>query len=165
MRARFVTTRFLIATFACLSLLGFGARAGDPAGVYSRTTSLPLDQAYTRLYEALEAERFWVVFETDMGSRMESMRERWGADYNRHNLTGVRSMVFCNLDWTHRVANAAPELLALCPLHLSVYGQDGHTVVVMPRPSVIAAGSDGATTASELETQLIGVIDAALRGD
>ena len=121
-----------------------------------------VDTAYQRLYQALEGERFWVVFETDMGSRMEKMRERWGADYNRQQLIGVRSMVFCNIDWTHRIANADPQLLALCPLHLSVYGQNGSTTVVMPRPSVLAAGSAGIDEASALEAELTGIIQRAL---
>lgn len=162
MRPRF----FVAVLFTCLPLLAPPAEADDPTdnpgGVYSRSTSLPLDQAYTRVYEALEAERFWVVFEANMGSRMAKMRERWGDDYNRNGLAGVRSMVFCNIDWTHRIANADPKLLALCPLHLSVYEQNGHSFVVMPRPSAIAVGSPGAATAEELESQLTGIINAAL---
>ena len=131
-------------------------------GVIRMSTPLDVDTAYQRLYQALEGERFWVVFETDMGSRMEKMRERWGADYNRQQLIGVRSMVFCNIDWTHRIANADPQLLALCPLHLSVYGQDGTTTVVMPRPSVLAAGSAGLDAANSLEAELTRIIQGAL---
>ena len=43
------------------------------------------------------------------------------------HLSSVRSMVFRHIWWTNRIANADPDLLALCPLHLSIYGKDGKT--------------------------------------
>lgn len=146
----------------CLALLTPAAYADELPGVFRRGSSLPLEQVYTRVYEALEAHKFWVVFEADMGSRMEKMKAHWGDDYNRQHLDGVRSMVFCNIDWTHRIANADPNLLALCPLHLSVYTRNGQSVVVMPRPSAFAVGSPGAAEAKALEAELAGLIDTAL---
>ncbi|MCB1734782.1 MAG: DUF302 domain-containing protein [Gammaproteobacteria bacterium] len=159
---------FLFVLSSTIPSLGATAQA-DPTssgtavpGVFSYRTPMDMDTAYQRVYQALEGERFWVVFEADMGSRMEKMREQWGDDYNRNQLSGVRSMVFCNIDWTHRVANADPTLLALCPLHLSVYRQAGMTTVVMPRPSTLAAGSAGIDDAVALEQALTKLIRDAL---
>lgn len=136
-----------------------------PAGVYTRSVDLAIDKAYAALHDALEEERFWVVFEADMGRRMASMAERWGDDYNRQGLNAVKSMVFCNIWWTNRLASVDPDLLSLCPLHMSLYEKDGRTTVTMLRPSVIAADSPGLDAAMELEKQLIGVVEKALPGE
>ena len=149
-----------------LSLLFIAAPlSAAPDGIYTRSVDIAVDEAYTSLYAALEEQKFWVVFEADMGQRMANMAERWGDDYNRQGLSAIKSMVFCNIDWTNRIASVDPALLALCPLHMSLYEKDGRTTITMLRPSRIAAGSPGIDAARELEKQLIGVIDKAFSGD
>lgn len=145
-----------------LLLLLSSSLCAAPAGILSIRTPLDLDAAYDRIYKALEAEKFWVVFEADMGERMQRFRDKWGPDYNKNQLQGVRSMVFCNLDWTNRIGNADPELMALCPLHLTLVARSGSTYVLMPRLSAMAAGSPGAITANELEAVIRGIIDKAI---
>lgn len=147
--------------FWSLWMLFVGAVGATPPGVYVKTVEMELDAAYRQVYEALEAQRFWVVFEADMGARMARMAERWGDDYNRNGLDGMKSMVFCNIDWTHRIANADPEMLALCPLHLSLYAIDGKTSVVVPRPTALAQGSRAEAEAAELERTLVGIVQGA----
>jgi len=149
-----------------LSLLFIAAPlSAAPDGIYTRSVDIAVDEAYTSLYAALEEQKFWVVFEADMGQRMANMAERWGDDYNRQGLSAIKSMVFCNIDWTNRIAGVDPALLALCPLHMSLYEKDGRTTITMLRPSTIAADSPGIDAARELEKQLIGVIDKAFSGD
>ena len=139
------------------------ATAAEAPSVYKKTVSLDLDSAYEKVHGALEAQRFWVVFEADMGAHMARFAERWGEDYNRNKLTGVKSMVFCHIWWTNQIANADPDMLAMCPLHLSLYQRDGRTAVVMLRPSVLARGSGAEAKAVELESELIRIIEGALQ--
>ena len=147
-----------------LALVGLSLNAlGAPPAVYVKTVNMDLDTAYQRVYQALEEERFWVVFEADMGERMARFRDRWGEDYNRSKLSGVKSMVFCHIWWTNQIANADPDMLAMCPLHLSRYERDGRTTVVMLRPSVLAKGSRAEEKAAELESELIAIIESALQ--
>jgi len=134
----------------------------DPAGLLTLETPLQLDEAYDRVYKALEAERFWVVFEADMGRRMGRFKDEWGNDYNRNNLQGVRAMVFCNIEWTNRIGNADPQLLGLCPLHVTLYSHRGRTHVVVPRLGAMAQGSPGAQAASGLEATIKGILDKAI---
>ena len=149
-----------------LSLLLFaGQLQAVPAGIYSHSVAMPLDEAYAAVYAGLEEQRFWVVFEADMGKRMASMAERFGEEYNRQGLSGIKSMVFCNIGWTNRMASVDPELLALCPLHMTLFEKDGRTTVTFPRPSEIAVGSIGVHAATELEQELIGVVEKALSGE
>lgn len=53
-------------------------------------------------------------------------------------------------------------MLALCPLHISLYEKDGKTSIVMLRPSIIAKGSGAEAKAEELESELTAVIEKAL---
>jgi len=147
---------------ALLLVISLAAVAEAPA-VYKKTVGLDLDSTYEKVQRALEEQRFWVVFEADMGARMARFAERWGDDYNRSKLDGVKSMVFCHIWWTNQIANADPDMLAMCPLHLSLYQRDGKTTVVMLRPSVLARGSGAEEKAAELESELIGIIEGALQ--
>jgi len=148
--------------FALLLMIGFAAVAEVPS-VYKTTVTLDLDSTYEKVRGGLEEKRFWVVFEADMGARMARFAERWGDDYNRSKLSGVKSMVFCHIWWTNQIANADPDMLAMCPLHLSLYERDGRTTVVMLRPSVLAKGSRAEEKAAELESELIAIIEGSLQ--
>ena len=134
-----------------------------PPAVYVKQTALPMDTAYERIYQALEANKFWVVFEADLAARMARFADRWGGDYNRRGLSAAKSMVFCNIWWTNRIASTDPELLSLCPLSLSLYEKDGVTTVVMTKPSMISKGSEGEEVAAELENELVGIIENAVQ--
>ncbi len=154
--------RFLASVILLFPML---VGAAESAGILRLTSSLPLAEAYSKVYASLEDEKFWVVFEADMGSRMAKFADKWGDEYNRRGLGAVKGMVFCNIWWTNRVANADPDLLALCPLHLSLYERDGETVLVMPRLSMIAQGSEGRDRALELEQELTAILRAALAAE
>jgi uncharacterized protein (DUF302 family) len=130
-----------------------------PEAVYRKPVPLSFDAAYRALYAALEDKKFWVVFEADLLARMRRFADRWGEDFNRHDLTAARVMVFCNIWWTNRIANADPSMLAMCPLHLAVIEQDGQTVILMLRPSILARDSEAETVAGTLEAELIGLIE------
>jgi uncharacterized protein (DUF302 family) len=150
--------RWLVLAFAF-----FAAAAGaGPAGVIRLETRLPLAEAFERVSRALESEKFRVVFEADMGERMARFKDAWGIDYNRNDLGGIKSMVFCNIEWTNRIANADPDLLALCPLHLTLFDRNGTTQVVLPRFSLLAKGSPGETRAAELEGEIRRIVESAL---
>lgn len=130
--------------------------------VYTVAIPAPMSVAYENIYKALEARRFYVVFEPDIGKNLATFAERWGADYNRNQLDGIRSMVFCNAWYANQVGNADPSMLALCPLHITLTAKQGQTTVLFTRPSVIAEGSAAEAIAGELERSVIQAIESAL---
>ena len=150
---------------AAVLLLAPLIASAELAGVLKLASDRAIDDLYGDLYRAMEAEKFWVVFEADMGKRMARFADTWGEDYNRNALDSVRSMVICNIWWTNRIANADPDLLGTCPLHLTLYAKEGKTVVLMPRLSAMAEGSPGKDAASELETELRKIVEGALAAD
>lgn len=149
--------------FALATLLPMIAGA-DAAGVVSLRTPLQVDAAYDRVYKGLEAERFWVLLETDTGEQMARNADKWGVDYNRNKLGAVRAMVFGNIEWTNAIANADPTLLALCPLQLTIFERDGAIYVVVPRLSAIAKGGTGEARAMELDAEIRRILEKSLGG-
>ncbi|MGD2074618.1 MAG: DUF302 domain-containing protein [Gammaproteobacteria bacterium] len=121
-----------------------------------------LDTVYPVLRQALEANRFYVVFEPDIQRNLSAFAERWGKDYNRNQLQGIRAMVFCNGWYANRVSNADPDLMALCPLHLTLIQQNGATRILFVRPTVVAAGSKAGPVAEELEEAVSEAVAQAL---
>ncbi|MFN3715678.1 MAG: DUF302 domain-containing protein [Thiobacillus sp.] len=144
-----------------LTLPSLPVLAGD--AILRYTANLPADTAYQKLYQALEDKGYYVIFEPNMGRTLAGMAERLGKDYNRNQLSTMRSLVFCNPMLTNRIANADPSLLALCPLHVSLTHKQGVTTVYFARPGVLAAGSPGAALVQQLESEIGQIIQGALR--
>lgn len=120
-----------------------------------------LDSSYKVIYKHLEENGFYVVFEPNIQKNLARFAERWGEDYNRNKLEGIRAMVFCSGWYANRVSNADPDMLALCPLHITLIQQQGQTRVLFARPSVIAAGSEALEIAKQMEADVSKAIAAA----
>jgi uncharacterized protein (DUF302 family) len=126
-----------------------------------------LETSYETIYKALENNRFYVVFEPDIQRNISGFAERWGDNYNRNKLEGIRAMVFCNVWYTNEISNADPDMLAMCPLHITLIQQQGSTRVLFVRPTVVAADSKALAIARELEQDITNAMDEAaneLRG-
>ena len=136
--------------------------AENNVGVYRQHTDKPISEVYDRVYQSLEDARFYVVFEPNIGANLSGFSEKWGDDYNRNNLTAIRSMVFCNGWYANQVSNLDPDLLGFCPLHVSLIERDGKTTVLFNRPSVIAQNSPAEELFNKIESEVIGAIRKGL---
>ncbi len=150
-------------TFLLLGWLAAApALAAGPGPVYQRSAPVAFEAAYRQVYEALEARRFWVIFEARISDNIGRFAERWGEDYNRNDLTGIRSMLVCNPWYTNQIGNADPAMLALCPLRVVVIGEGETSRALFARPTVPAADSPAREVLAEVEGEIIAAIDAAL---
>lgn len=131
--------------------------------VFEASASVPMDEAYSKVYKALEERRLWVVFEANIGENLSGFAERWGKDYNQQGLEGIRSMVFCNGWYANRVSNLDPSMLALCPQRLTIIHKQGVSTVLFVRPSQIAGDSPAKSVLAELEEEVIAAIREALK--
>jgi hypothetical protein len=147
---------------AVLLLVAGMVRAELP-GVLHWETGQDLETVYNYVYKSMEENRFFVIFEPNIGKNLAGFSERWGDDYNRSGLTGIRSMVFCNPWYVNQVSNHDPEMLALCPLHLSLYEKDNSTHIVFLRLSHVGEGSAAKPVLAELEAAVSAAIVAGLK--
>ena len=134
----------------------------ETPGIYTREVKAPMDETYQALYQSLENARFWVVFEPNIGENISGFANKWGDDYNRNKLEGIRSLVVCNGWYANQVSNVDPDLLALCPLRIALVHKDGISRALFARPSLVAAGSPGLELIKEIEAKVIEAIDAGL---
>ena len=125
-------------------------------------TGKSLETSYDTIYKALENNNFFVVFEPDIQKNLSFFAERWGDNYNRNKLEGIRSMIFCNGWYANAVSNADPDMMALCPLHITLVQKAGVTRILFSRPTVIAAGSKALSVAREIEQDVSKALDEAV---
>jgi uncharacterized protein (DUF302 family) len=140
--------------FCIVSLFLLNPLAQADSSVLVWSIDQDLETTYKNVYNALEENRFYVVFEPNIQRNLSAFAERWGDNYNRNKLQGIRAMVFCNVWYTNEISNADPDMLALCPLHITLIQQEASTRILFVRPSVVAAGSEALAVARELEEDI-----------
>ncbi len=136
----------------------FAQTVGADSNVFRFSVDKPLADVYDKVYQSLEASRLYVVFEPNIGSNLQGFAKRWGDEYNQNELTAIRSMVFCNGWYANQVSNRDPDMLALCPLRLTLIEKQGTTTALFARPTVIAANSPAKPVLQELEAEVISAI-------
>jgi len=111
----------------------------------------------------MDDSRFFVVKEINIGKNISGFAEKWGEDYNKNNLTAIRSMVFCNGWYANKISNLDPSMLGVCPLHLTLTEKDGKTTVLFNRPTVTAKGSPAYEVFVEIEDEVIAIIKEGMK--
>lgn len=152
--------RLLVIVLLAFSQL---ACAGNPA-VFEKSAKVPLIQAVKAVSTQLDEAGYAVVDELEISENLKRMAQKWGDDYNRNHLEGITSLVFCSGWYVNQVSNLDPQLLGLCPLHVTLTHKAGVTTVLFNRPTAIAEGSRAQKTLKEAEDEVIKAIETALNG-
>ena len=152
-----------VAVLLLLGLFSNICQAGL-AGVRHWVLQQDLETAYVSIHKSLEENKLFVVFEPNIGKNLAAFAERWGEDYNRNNLQGIRSMVFCSGWYANQVSNADPQLLALCPLHITLYRHNDMTHVVFVSPTHVGKGSDATVLLQQLEARVSAAVESGIAG-
>ena len=147
-----------------LLLPAFPVNAADGnSAVYRQQVDKPVADVYDSVYKSLEDAKFFVVFEPNIGANLARFSDKWGEDYNRNNITEIRSMVFCNGWYANKVSNLDPDMLGFCPLHLTLTEHDGKTTVLFNRPGAMAQNSPAEQLLVEIEAEVISAIQKGLQ--
>lgn len=130
--------------------------------IYDRTVQGGMTEVYAKVFTALENNSYYVILEPNLGKSLAHFSKRWGEDYNKNNLSSIRSMVFCNSWYANKISNVDPSLLALCPMRITLYSKDKQTHILFVRPSKVAGNSPAQSIAKELEDDVIRTIEVAI---
>lgn len=122
-----------------------------------------MNKIYKRLFTGLENNGYYVIFEPNIGRNLAHFSKRWGKDYNTNKLESIRSMVFCNGWYANKISNEDPNMLALCPLHVTLVHKKGYTKVLFVKPGIVSQGSAANSIALELEQDVIRIIKESAR--
>lgn len=146
---------------ALLILLSFQLQANE-SNVFEYSVNDDLDDVYSRVYKGLEDDGFYVVFEANIGRSISRFADKWGDDYNKNKLDGIRSMVFCSGWYANQVSNKDPSMLALCPMRMTLIEKNGKTTALFAKPSVIAAHSPALPILQRLENEVTNAIKKSM---
>ena len=122
-----------------------------------------MNVVYKSLFTKLENNGYYVIFEPNIGRNLAHFAKRWGKDYNKNKLDSIRSMVFCNGWYANKISNEDPNMLALCPLHVTLTHKDKITSILFVKPGVVSQGSAANSVALELEQDVIRIIKESAR--
>lgn len=153
---------FRLMLLLAAGLLVTGQVMADSPMIYEKDVKGDMDATYKQVFTGLENNGYYVIFEPNIGKNLASFKERWGKEYNKNKLEAIRSMVFCNAWYANQMSNADPQMLALCPLHISLVYKDGITRILFIRPSLVATGSPADKVALELEQDVIRTIESSI---
>ncbi len=134
----------------------------EPA-VFVHKVKGKMNKIYKRLFTGLENNGYYVIFEPNIGRNLAHFAKRWGKDYNKNKLDSIRSMVFCNGWYANKISNEDPDMLALCPLHVTLVHKEGYTRVLFVKPGILSQGSAANSIALELEQDVIRIIKESAR--
>ena len=144
-------------------LISTVANASDTQAIFSLEKKADFETTYQAVYKSLEANKFFVVFEPDIGANLKGFGKNWGNDYNQNKIERIKSMVFCNGWYANKMSNADPKFLALCPLRLTMTHKQGVTTALFVRPDFVAKGSKAEAVAKEITQGVIEAIEMGMK--
>lgn len=145
-----------------LVLFQSGLVWADLPGVMRWDVNQDFNRVYREVYRSLEDHQFFVIFEANIGRNLRGFAARWGDNYNRSGLDEIRSMVFCNISYTNQLSNQDPDVLSLCPLHVTLYQKGPTTTILFNRPTTVGQGSAAMPLLKEIESEVGKAIESGI---
>jgi uncharacterized protein (DUF302 family) len=98
---------------------------------FSKTVSLPYEQAIEKVTEELKKEGFGVLTTIDV---RDTFKKKLDVDFNKYVILGA-----CNPPFAHKALVAEEQIGLLLPCNVIVYEKNGRTVVAAFDPMVMAS--------------------------
>ena len=115
---------------------------------YTRTVSLPMDEAEARVRDTLQAEGFGVLTEIDVQA---TLKKKLDVDFRPYKILGA-----CNPGAAHRALQAEPHIGTMLPCNVILQDAgDGRTEI---------AAVDPVASMAAVENEALGEIAAEIRG-
>lgn len=127
--------------------------------ILTRTTATPLETVWARLPEISTAHKFGVQAVHNLREKMESK----GVPFARE----CRVLEICNPKHAQVVLNQAITISTALPCRISIYEENGRTVLATIKPTMLLTMFDApgaAATAREVEDTIVRIMDEACRG-
>jgi len=159
---RTILVLFFFSTSLWASETAPAAATATESRVYKKTVKADFTETYKKVFTSLENNGYFVLIEPNIGKNLSNYEQRWGKNYNKNELEAIRSLVFCNGWYANEISNLDPDMLALCPLHITLTHKKGITAILFVRPSQVAAHSPAKDVAEELEQDVIRAIEQGL---
>ena len=121
---------------------------------FSKTVSLPYEQAIEKITEEMKKEGFGVLTEIDV---KETLKKKLNVDYKKYKILGA-----CNPPIAHKALQIEEELGLLLPCNVIVYEKEGKSVVSVFNPMIMTQLLDSkemVTIAEEVKVKLLAALE------
>ncbi len=132
--------------------------------VYTKTFDASMDEVYTKLLASFEKSKLIVVSEIDIMAKFKAagLPKKFGKNFNTNELDGIKAVIACNGWFGNEVANSDPEMMAFCPIRVTLVEKEGKTSVMYVRASVAPQDSKAYGVLQKLEAKVISAIESSL---
>lgn len=146
-----------------VGLLMYSNLGATDNNVFEVTVNKPMTEVYPKMIESVEASRFYIFYEMDIGKNLAFFADRWGTEYNQHDLSAIRSIVFCNGWYLNKAGNKDPNIHGLCPMHQTLIEKEGKTTALFVRPTVTYKESPAYNVVVDIEKEVIAFIENGMQ--
>lgn len=128
--------------------------------VFTHTLDRPMEEVYRELLEKFAQAHLVVVSEINILQKFKDvgLPKKFGENFNTNELTGIRAIIACNGWFGNEVANADPEMMAFCPIRVTLIEKDGKTTLMFVRPGVAPKETKAYGVLLKLEDKVISTI-------
>ena len=128
--------------------------------VYTKTYTAPASEVYAKLIKALDEAHLIVVSEIDILAKFKAagLPKKLGKEFNTNNLTAIKAIIACNGKFGNSIANSDPQMMAFCPVRITVVEKEGKTSVLYVRPTSGTQESKAHASLEALEKKVISTI-------
>lgn len=150
--------KILLACILSLSLW-----AAPETNVYSVTYNSDMDTVEKNILNHFKSEKLVVPWKLDILEefKKKGLDKKFGAEFNKNQLTSVRTIVACNGKFGNMIMNTDPAMMAYCPIRITLVEKEGKTTVLYVRPTSAPRSSKAYKILVKLEKKVIGAIEAA----
>ena len=129
--------------------------------IYQKEVGLPLEKYYPKLKAAIQANHMNILYELDLLEQFKKSgyAEKFGEDFNRNHLKAVKTLLLCNGYVGNQISNIDPDMMALCPIRLTIISKGSGTKVVFMKSSHLATSKKIKQLLATLDEILIHTID------
>jgi uncharacterized protein (DUF302 family) len=132
--------------------------------VYKVSYTAPVDKVLKNMLAQFEKEMLVVVWQLDILEefRKKGLDKKFGAEFNKAGLSEVRTLVACNGKFGNDIINADSDMMAYCPVRITLTEKDGVTTVLYVRPSSAPKDSKAYQSLVKLEKKVTNAIETSM---
>lgn len=146
---------------ACLLSVSVWAAESN---VYKVAYKVPVDKVINNILTKFKAEGLVVVWQLDILEefRQKGLDKKFGENFNKAGLSAVKTMIVCNGKFGNDIINADSDMMAYCPVRITLTEKDGVTTVLYVRPSSAPRDSKAYPSLMQLEKKVTKSIEESM---
>lgn len=146
---------------ACLLTVSVWAAESN---VYKVSYNAPVDKVLENMLAKFKQEMLIVVWQLDILEEFKhkGLDKKFGENFNKAGLTAVRTLVACNGKFGNDIINQDSDMMAYCPIRITLTEKDGVTTVLYVRPSSAPRDSKAYQSLVKLEKKVTKAIEESM---